>query len=419
MRWSGRCPPSAPTALLALDAGGFEQSSPRPPAARSASCAWLRARRLAARRRRRATWCGPGWVLVGDAAHVVHPLAGQGLNLGLADVAALSRVIERARALARAWATNGCCGGTCGSAPRRPGRWARITDGLLRLVRRAPAPVARTPQQWPVPRQSPRRRSSAGSPPGRSTPEQTAMNHDPRAPPPPLLLAAVSPPPPSPTKRRSARTSASGSPHFPKIDEVTKTPIPGVYEMRVGTDLYYTDEQGNYIIEGQLIDTKTRANLTEERIAKLTAIDFRALPLKDAIVWKQGTGERKLVVFADPNCGYCKKFERDLQAGQGRHRLHLPLSDPRRRLAREVEADLVREGQHQGLARLDDRGHGAAATARSATLGAAAQLRVRPEAPHHAARPGWCSRTAAQRPARSTPSRSKSSSPRPAAKTPS
>jgi thiol:disulfide interchange protein DsbC len=63
-----------------------------------------------------------------------------------------------------------------------------------------------------------------------------------------------------------------------------------------------------------MIDTKTRVNLTEQRIAKLTAIDFKALPLKDAMVWKQGTGERKLVVFADPNCGYCKKFEKDLQA---------------------------------------------------------------------------------------------------------
>jgi thiol:disulfide interchange protein DsbC len=103
-------------------------------------------------------------------------------------------------------------------------------------------------------------------------------------------------------------------PDFPKIDEVTKTAIPGLYELRVGTDILYTDEQGNYIIEGQMIETKTRSNLTEQRVAKLTAIDFKSLPLKDAMVWKQGTGERKLVVFADPNCGYCKKFERDLQS---------------------------------------------------------------------------------------------------------
>jgi thiol:disulfide interchange protein DsbC len=103
-------------------------------------------------------------------------------------------------------------------------------------------------------------------------------------------------------------------PDFPKIDEVTKTAIPGIYELRVGTDILYTDEQGNYIIEGQMIETKTRSNLTEQRVAKLTAIDFKSLPLKDAMVWKQGTGERKLVVFADPNCGYCKKFERDLQS---------------------------------------------------------------------------------------------------------
>ncbi len=103
-------------------------------------------------------------------------------------------------------------------------------------------------------------------------------------------------------------------PDFPKIDEVTKSAVPGLYEVRVGSDIVYTDEQGNYLIEGQLIETKTRTNLTEQRIAKLTAIDFKALPLKDAMVWKQGTGERKLVVFADPNCGYCKKFEKDLQA---------------------------------------------------------------------------------------------------------
>jgi len=106
---------------------------------------------------------------------------------------------------------------------------------------------------------------------------------------------------------------AERMPDFPKIDEISKTPMAGLYEVRVGADVFYTDEQGNYLIEGQILETKTHTNLTEARIAKLTAIDFSALPLKDAIVWKQGTGARKLVVFADPNCAFCKKFERELQ----------------------------------------------------------------------------------------------------------
>jgi thiol:disulfide interchange protein DsbC len=102
-------------------------------------------------------------------------------------------------------------------------------------------------------------------------------------------------------------------PGLPKIDEVTKTPIPGLYEVRMGTEIIYTDERGDHVIEGSITETKTRTNLTEARIDKLTAINFAALPLKDAIVWKQGTGARKLVVFADPNCGYCKKFETEMQ----------------------------------------------------------------------------------------------------------
>jgi thiol:disulfide interchange protein DsbC len=102
-------------------------------------------------------------------------------------------------------------------------------------------------------------------------------------------------------------------PGLPQIDEVNKTPIAGLYEVRMGTEIVYTDERGDHIIEGTITETKTRANLTQARIDKLTAIDFAALPLKDAIVWKQGTGARKLVVFADPNCGYCKKFETEMQ----------------------------------------------------------------------------------------------------------
>ena len=101
-------------------------------------------------------------------------------------------------------------------------------------------------------------------------------------------------------------------PDFPKIDEISRTPIPGLFEVRIGTNIFYSDEQGNHLIEGVLVETRTRTNLTEARINKLTAIDFATLPLKDALVVKQGNGSRKLVVFADPNCGYCKRFEREL-----------------------------------------------------------------------------------------------------------
>jgi thiol:disulfide interchange protein DsbC len=102
-------------------------------------------------------------------------------------------------------------------------------------------------------------------------------------------------------------------PNLPAIDEITASPIPGLFEVRLGTEIVYTDDKGQYVLQGHMIDTKTRKNLTEARIDKLTAIDFSTLPLKDAIVWKAGNGERKLVVFSDPNCGYCKRLERDVQ----------------------------------------------------------------------------------------------------------
>lgn len=97
-----------------------------------------------------------------------------------------------------------------------------------------------------------------------------------------------------------------------KVEEVTKSALPGIYEVRVGMDIYYSDEQGNYLLEGMLLDTRTRLNLTEARLGKLIASELPSR-YKDAVVWKQGDGSRKLVVFSDPNCGYCKRLERDLQ----------------------------------------------------------------------------------------------------------
>ena len=102
-------------------------------------------------------------------------------------------------------------------------------------------------------------------------------------------------------------------PQMDKIDEVRPTPMKGLYEVRIGTDLFYTDAKCDYVIQGELIDTKVRRNLTEDRIQKLTAVAFSALPLKDAFTIVRGDGKRKVAVFEDPNCGYCKRFERDMQ----------------------------------------------------------------------------------------------------------
>jgi len=103
-------------------------------------------------------------------------------------------------------------------------------------------------------------------------------------------------------------------PQLKAIDEINKSVIPGLYEVRVnGTEIYYSDAQGNYLVQGNIIDIRNRRNLTEERVDKLTAIKFDALPFKDAFTIVRGNGQRKIAVFEDPNCGYCKRFERDLQ----------------------------------------------------------------------------------------------------------
>lgn len=107
---------------------------------------------------------------------------------------------------------------------------------------------------------------------------------------------------------------AARLPSLPAIEEIRKTPVPGLYELRLGGNILYADENGNHLFQGSLIDTASRDNLTEARREEINRIDFASLPLKDAILMKQGSGERQLVVFEDPNCSFCRRFERDIQA---------------------------------------------------------------------------------------------------------
>jgi thiol:disulfide interchange protein DsbC len=98
-----------------------------------------------------------------------------------------------------------------------------------------------------------------------------------------------------------------------KVDEVRRTPLAGIYEARIGKDLIYVDEKGQYLLyQGDLIDMKTQRNLTQERVEDLMAIRFEDLPLKLAIRQEKGDGKNKIAVFEDPNCGFCKRLRADL-----------------------------------------------------------------------------------------------------------
>lgn len=98
-----------------------------------------------------------------------------------------------------------------------------------------------------------------------------------------------------------------------KVDGVRKTPYLGLYEVRLGNQLYYTDEKVTYIFDGSIIEAKTRTNLTEERINQISAIKFSELPLDLAVKTVRGDGKRVIATFEDPNCGYCRKLAGELQ----------------------------------------------------------------------------------------------------------
>jgi thiol:disulfide interchange protein DsbC len=97
-----------------------------------------------------------------------------------------------------------------------------------------------------------------------------------------------------------------------KIESVIKTPYPGLYEVFMGGQIVYTDEKLSFLIaEGRLVDPKTKRDVTGERMEELNKVDFNSLPLDQAIKVVKGNGSRKLVVFSDVDCPYCKRLEQN------------------------------------------------------------------------------------------------------------
>lgn len=98
------------------------------------------------------------------------------------------------------------------------------------------------------------------------------------------------------------------------IKSVTETNLPGIYEVIMGKNIAYVEESGRYFLFGHLFDMQTQTDLSEGKVVAEQAakMDFKGLPLKDAITIVRGDGSRKVAIFSDPDCPYCKQLENNM-----------------------------------------------------------------------------------------------------------
>ncbi len=99
-----------------------------------------------------------------------------------------------------------------------------------------------------------------------------------------------------------------------KAERITKTTYGNLFEVYAGGEIFYTDEKVTFLLLGTLVDAQTRVNVSEARLQKLNVINFNDLPFENAIKLVRGNGSRRMAIFEDPNCGYCKRFEQDINA---------------------------------------------------------------------------------------------------------
>ena len=107
---------------------------------------------------------------------------------------------------------------------------------------------------------------------------------------------------------RKAVTAAAGQ----APDSVTASPIKGLWEVVVDKRVFYADEGARHLIVGRIFEAATERDLTAERIEELNRVKWDEMPMKDAIKVVYGKGERKVIVFTDANCPYCRMLEQNL-----------------------------------------------------------------------------------------------------------
>ncbi|MDX8383219.1 MAG: DsbC family protein, partial [Ghiorsea sp.] len=150
----------------------------------------------------------------------------------------------------------------------------------------------------------------------------------------------------SPRIEKTIRTTLSDMP----IKAIHATPMAGLYEVQVGDVIYYSDKTGRHVINGHMFDTRNKRDLTAERLAEMSRIDWQDLPLDKAVVSGPKNGA-KIAIFTDPDCPYCKQLEETLAKAKGLrvYTFLFPLTSIHPHSFAKSESIWCSKNQHQAL----------------------------------------------------------------------
>ena len=96
------------------------------------------------------------------------------------------------------------------------------------------------------------------------------------------------------------------------IQSIQPSEIKGVYEVVLGSSIYYVSEDGKYLLQGRLVDVANRTDLTEKKLGATRKAALDKVGEDNMIVFKPKIGKYKVSIFTDIDCGYCRKLHSEI-----------------------------------------------------------------------------------------------------------
>ncbi|WP_411726913.1 DsbC family protein [Methyloglobulus sp.] len=97
-----------------------------------------------------------------------------------------------------------------------------------------------------------------------------------------------------------------------KIESIKPSEIQGLYEVILGSSIYYVSDDGKYLLQGRLVDVENRVDLTEQKLGATRKTALEKMGVDNMIVFKPKIGKYKVSIFTDIDCGYCRKLHSEI-----------------------------------------------------------------------------------------------------------